>query len=192
MIITIRDPNILSNIEPPQVVKYLQRQGWEKISDDQLVSIWKRTQDNQEKFEVLLPLQPEISGFSLRMYELLETLEIVEGRSQLNIINDLISKLTNHTLQGIITKIYPNTDQSLAGKILVLGVINNQLQPIFLELLDYRYILAIKAYQEHLPIIVQGDLIRSHENWIVTRLDQLNLMSVADDQLHSIPSKPIQ
>lgn len=192
MIITIRDPNILSNIEPAQVTKYLQQQGWQKISDDQVVSIWNYVKDNQEKFEILLPLQPEISGFSLRIYELLQTLEIVEQRSQLNIINDLVTKLTNHTLQGIITKIYPNTDQSLAGKLLVLGVINNQLQPIFMELLDYRYILAIKAYQDHLPIILQGDLIKSDHNWLITRLDQLNLMSAPDEQLASIPSKPIQ
>lgn len=186
MIITIRDPNILSNIEPAQVAKYLQRQGWQKISDDQVVSIWNRFKDNQEKFEILLPLQPEISGFSLRIYELLQTLEIVEERSQLNIINDLVTKLTNHTFQGIITRIYPNTDQSLAGKVLVLGVINNQLQPVFIELLDYRYILAIKAYQDHLPIILEGDLIKSNQNWIITRLDQLNLMQTPDDQLQSI------
>jgi hypothetical protein len=192
MIITIRDPNILSNIEPAQVAKYLQQQGWQKISDDQVVSIWNYVKDNQEKFEILLPLQPEISGFSLRIYELLQTLEIVEERSQLHIINDLITKLTDYTLQGIITKIYPNQGEVLAGKILVLGVINNQLQPVFIELLDYRYILAIKAYQDHLPIILQGDLIKSDQNWVITRLDQLNLMSAPDEQLASIPSKPIQ
>src|SRR5262249_33707837 len=43
------------------------------------------------EFEVLLPLTPDLRDFPERMSEVLRTLELVENRDQLQILNDLTS-----------------------------------------------------------------------------------------------------
>ncbi|MGK7902080.1 MAG: hypothetical protein AB4352_11850 [Hormoscilla sp.] len=84
----IRDVDVLNAIEPPQVVTYLQANGWHEYSNNDLASTWT---DSGEKLEVLLPLKPEFTDFHRRMRDVLEILEYAEDRSQLEIISDIIN-----------------------------------------------------------------------------------------------------
>jgi hypothetical protein len=89
------------------------------------------------------------------MYELLETLEGVEGRSQLDILHDLLTSLPNTIIQGIVTDIREGMTE---GRVTVMGVVVGKLRRIQLELGDPTYELAVKAYQARIPILCQGDL----------------------------------
>jgi len=176
MIVTVRDPDLLKTLEPPQVSAYLQKHGWhEQSRDGDKSSIWTRKNEAGEDYEILLALKPEVSGFALRMYEVMETLEIVENRSQIEILADLITSLPNMTLQGIVMQVHtPNTDK-LSGEITLIGVIADKLRKIKTSLADKDYILAIKAYQERLPILCSGDLIKDNNAFILKNPHNLTL-----------------
>ena len=74
--------------------------------------------------------------------------------------NDLITSLPNTTIQGVVMQIQtPNADK-LSGEIALLGVVVDKLRKIQTSLADHDYIKAIKAYQERLPIVCTGDLIK--------------------------------
>jgi hypothetical protein len=163
MIVTLRDPNILKTLEPSQVAAYLQSRGWQEESrDGDKSSLWTRRNEAGESYEILLPLLPEVSGFALRMYEVMETLEIAENRSQLEILADLITSLPKTTICGVVMQIEAPNGDKLSGEIALLGVVIDRLRKIQTSLADRDYIKAIKAYQERLPIVCTGDLIKEN------------------------------
>lgn len=88
----IRDMSILKSINPVEVANYLQTKGWQKQRQiDNISSIWKLTVtpgEEVEEVEIFLPLNPEFHDFAARMSDVLQTLQIVENRSQLEIINN--------------------------------------------------------------------------------------------------------
>lgn len=181
MIVTLRDPNILKTLEPPQVAAYLQSRGWQEQSrDGDKSSIWTRRNEAGEEYEILLPLKPEISGFALRMYEVMETLEIAENRSQIEILADLITSLPNTTIQGVVMQIQtPNADK-LSGEIALLGIVVDKLRKIQTSLADHDYIKAIKAYQERLPIVCTGDLIKENGHFTLKNPRQFVIDTAID------------
>jgi hypothetical protein len=176
MIVTVRDPDILKTLEPPQVAAYLQKHGWhEQSRDDDKSSIWTRKNEAGEDYEILLALKPKVSGFALRMYEVMETLEIAENRSQLEILADLITSLPNITLEGIVMQINIPDTHKLSGEITLLGLVADKLRKIQTSLGDKDYILAIKAYQERLPILCTGDLIKDNNTFILKNPHNLTI-----------------
>ena len=109
------------------------------------------------------------------MGEVVETLALKENRSQIEIFSDLITNAPNTTIQGVITQIAtPNAD-NLSGEVTLLGVIVDKLRPIYAELTDRDYILALKAYQERLPITVVGDLIKDNDTFVLKNPHHLSL-----------------
>jgi hypothetical protein len=150
-------------IEPQQVLAYLITHGWQQqqqIGDK--ASVW-----TLNDFEILLPLKPEIIDFSRRMSEVFETLALAENRLQINILSELITSIPSTSIQGVVTDIAtPNVD-NLSGEITLLGVIVDKLRPIKTELADRDYILALKAYQERLPVLCMGDLIKDGNLFIL-------------------------
>ena len=176
MIVTVRDPNILKTLEPAQIAAYLQKKQWrEQSRDGDKSSIWTRKNEAGEDYEILLPLKPEISGFALRMYEVMETLENVENRSQIEILADLITSLPNTTIEGVVMQIHASNTDKLSGEITLIGVIADKLRKIQTELADKDYILAIKAYQERLPILCTGDLIKENNTFTLKNPRNLTL-----------------
>jgi hypothetical protein len=123
-------------------------------------------------FEILLPLKPEIIDFPRRMSEVIETLALAENRLQINILSELITSIPSTSIQGVVTDIAtPNVD-NLSGEITLLGVIVDKLRPIKTELADRDYILALKAYQERLPVLCMGDLIKDGNIFILKNSHQ--------------------
>jgi hypothetical protein len=79
------------------------------------------------------------------------------------------------TIQAIVMQIHtPNTDK-LSGEITLIGVIADKLRKIQTFLADKDYILAIKAYQERLPIFCSGDLIKDNNAFILKNPHNLTL-----------------
>ncbi|OUL27066.1 hypothetical protein BV378_10295 [Nostoc sp. RF31YmG] len=150
-------------LDPLQVEAYLVAHGWQQQQrQGDKASIW-----TLEGFEILLPLKPEIIDFSRRMGEVVETLALAETKSQLEILGELITNAPNTTIQAVVTQIAtPNADK-LSGEITLLGIVIEKLRPIHTELADRDYILALKAYQERLPIYCTGDLIKENGIFIL-------------------------
>ncbi|BAZ14374.1 hypothetical protein NIES4071_62170 [Calothrix sp. NIES-4071] len=164
----ISDVEILKNLEPSSLATYLHQRGWiEKNNVPNQVSTWIRDTFALDKIKIYLPLDPEFEDYPRRMSEIMEILEKVENRSQLEILSDLITNVCNITLRGIVIQIQtPNSDK-LSGEITIYGVVIDKLQKIKTELNDIYYILAIKAYQERLPIACTGDLVKVNNTFIL-------------------------
>jgi hypothetical protein len=106
MIVTVRDPGILSNLDPAQLTAYLQAQGWYLESQvDNKESVWVKTTQTGVELGITLPLNPSIRAYALRMSEILEILEKAEGRSQLDILSNLVTRLPNAEVQGVVVKL---------------------------------------------------------------------------------------
>ncbi len=168
MNVTVKDIEILQSIQPQQVATYLQNNGWHQQNTvEDKASIWVQENEAGECANIVLPLNREIPGFPISMSIILATLEKAENRSQLDIISELITTAPNIKIQGMVMQIHtPNADQ-LSGEIIMLGVVIDKLRKIQTELFNHDYILAIKAYQERLPVVCTGDLIRENNTFIL-------------------------
>lgn len=160
-------------IDPGEVETYLNNHKWTRNQQSDKASIW-----TLDGFEILLPLKPEIIDFPRRMGEVIETLAIAENRLQIEIFSDLITSVPNTTIQGVVTHIAtPNAD-NLSGEVTLLGVVVFKLRPIYTELTNRNYILALKAYQERLPIYCKGDLIRNNNIFVLKNPHELILDNI--------------
>ncbi|WP_293342332.1 hypothetical protein [Microcoleus sp. CAWBG58] len=167
MKVTFPDSETLQTVNLNQVRNYLQIHGW---NEDQPflenAMLWHKSVAGEE-FEILLPNQQNLGDYAARIRETIAILESVESRSQSEILADLITGIPNTTIQGVVMQIHtPNADK-LSGEITLLGVIADKLQKIKTELADKDYILAIKAYQERLPFLCTGDLIKENQVFIL-------------------------
>jgi hypothetical protein len=165
MKVTVKDSETLEIVNLNQVRNYLQIHGWNEDKPFlENATLWHKPVAGEE-FEILLPNQQNLGDYAARIREIIEILESVENRSQSEILADLITGIPNTTIQGVVMQIHtPNADK-LSGEITLVGVIADKLQKIKTELADKDYILAIKAYQERLPFICTGDLIKENQTF---------------------------
>jgi hypothetical protein len=162
---TIQDVDLLLGLKPLEVARYLKAHGWHEQSQiDEKASIWTFNSDSEQDFEIFLPLQPEIPGFPLRLYEVVQTLELVERRSYFQILGDLVTEAANIRVQGIITQLEKVAD---TGIITLMGCAVGKFRKIQIELTAADYTLAVKAYQERLPVACTGYLIKENNVFIL-------------------------
>jgi len=91
MNIDIRDVNAVQAIRPVDAALYLRAQGWTmQDTSAAQASLWSRDDDG-EPFEALLPMDPEVRDYALRMGELLAVLAAAEKRSQSQVYRDLLT-----------------------------------------------------------------------------------------------------
>jgi hypothetical protein len=82
----IHDVDTLRSLKPLEVVQYLRAKGWQQEGDlGNKATLWVTDTDA----EIVLPMRRDLGDFALRMAEVLQTLEQVEARSQLDILRDL-------------------------------------------------------------------------------------------------------
>lgn len=176
MNLTVQNNEILKTIEPQQLRDYLQAHGWYEdrpFLDN--ATIWLKQDTDRGEFEILLPLRQNLGDYIPRIREAIETLEIAENLSQTEILSELFINANNITIQGVVMHIHtPNADP-LSGEITLLGVIANKLRKIKTELFNHDYVFAIKAYQERLPLVVTGDLIKRKNDFILKNPHDLTL-----------------
>ena len=74
--------------------------------------------------------------------------------------------------------IYTPHFDKLNGRITILGIVFQKLQKIHTELNNQNYILAIKAYQQRLPISFTGDLIKENDHFILQNLHNFQIDNI--------------
>jgi hypothetical protein len=176
MNLTVQYNEILKRIEPQQLRDYLQAHGWYEdrpFLDN--ATIWLKQDTNRGEFEILLPLRQNLGDYIPRIREAIETLEIAENLSQTEILSELFITANNITIQGVIMQIHTPKADPLSGEITLLGVIANKLRKIKTELFNHDYIFAIKAYQERLPLVITGDLIKEKNVFLLKNPHNLTL-----------------
>ncbi len=81
----VSNGEVLSHLQPSAVEPYLQATGWhERNRIPYKVSVWTRDTFSEDKLKIYVPVDQEFDDYARRMYELMETLEKAENRSQLD------------------------------------------------------------------------------------------------------------
>lgn len=85
-----RELETLKTLRPLDLVQYLRVHQWHEYRQvPDKASYWLGKDAAGEEFEILLPLRPDFADYSLRVAEVLQTLETAEERSQEDILHDL-------------------------------------------------------------------------------------------------------
>lgn len=170
MIVSVRDPNILSNLDPQQLINYLIARGWqqENLGDNanNQESVWVLTTSSGSEFDITLPLNRKTRSFALRMAEILETLEKAEGRSQFDILSDLVTCIPNVEIQGMVIRL---AEYSHTFNVIIMGFIVGKPQEIHTLVNEEEYQFARMAYTERLAIVCTGDLIKQNGNFVLLK-----------------------
>lgn len=157
---------------------YLQINGWHKARQFYEGFIWNKKNAAGQEGEVLLSPHKEFEDFAEVMCRNLKALEVVENRSQLDILSDLITSLPNVAIQGWINKVHG--EKSAIGKITLMGFVVGKLRKINLELSGSDYHLAVKAYEERPSVSCLGDLIKENECFVLKNPRDFVLLTEAE------------
>jgi hypothetical protein len=91
MKVTVRDQGILNSLRPVDLIAYLRASGWSREAEiGNKASVWVKP-DGPQPQDVLVPLRRDAADFAMRIAEVLAQLELVEQRSQEDIVKDLIT-----------------------------------------------------------------------------------------------------
>lgn len=179
--ITVPGNEILSTIEPDVLEAYLRKKGWHERGRlyDNAGAIWRRRDESSnEDLEILLPLKKSLGDYAIRIGDALKTLEVVEKRSQLDILSDLLTNVTNVEIQAIVTDIQVSNS---SGTVTLIGIVMGNFRKINIELDEPEYTLAIKAYQERLSVVCSGDLIKEGSYFVLKNLHNFVLVGTHYD-----------
>ncbi len=92
LFVALRDQAALNAMKPLEMAAYLRAKGWRKEADlDGKGSLWLQALADGEEFDVTLPLKHDLADYALRMGELLRTLAVVERRSELEVLRDVMT-----------------------------------------------------------------------------------------------------
>lgn len=166
MKVTVRDSKILSSIEPEELAAHLSASGWHEQGRvyDEVGAIWRLKNPSGDELEILQPLKTSLADYAARISDAIKTLEVMEKRSQLDILSDLLTKVPNIEIQGMVTRL-PQSDS--IGTVTLLGFVVGKLRKINVNLNEPEYSEAIKAYQERLPVVCMGDLIKEGDTFVL-------------------------
>lgn len=96
MIATIRDSDILQALGPAEVAAYLRGHGWRYDREyGPNGAVWlldsdtDTAKDDGREYELLLPVRQDLADYTRRLAEVLAVLEVVEKRSQLELVRDI-------------------------------------------------------------------------------------------------------
>ena len=166
MKVTVRDREILSSIEPEELAAHLRASGWHflgRVYDD-AGAIWRRKNSSGDEEDILQPLKTSLADYAARISDAIKTLEVVEKRSQLDILSELLTKVPNIEIQGMVTKLQ---ESDSIGTVTLLGVVVGKLRKINVELPELEYSEAIKAYQERRRVVCTGDLMKEGNTFVL-------------------------
>lgn len=87
----ITDADILKSLSPIDLSAYLRNRQWRREGEtpNELAQYWSHTLESGDSVDVLIPTDRTVRDFSRRMMETLQTLQQIEGRSQLAILTDI-------------------------------------------------------------------------------------------------------
>src|SRR5690242_8598417 len=89
MRVAIQDSHALRSVLPRDLVAYLQAKGLTEVEvNEGVFSTWRKP-DLLDGPEILVPLDRDFRDYPIRIGEVLHALEVIEGRSQLEILSDI-------------------------------------------------------------------------------------------------------
>ena len=88
MKVIITDKGALSALSPTAVTAYLHARGWAAVESDTSFAVFERLCDG-DKVGIDVPLRSSAGDYARRIAELLQNLELLEDRSQLDIYHDI-------------------------------------------------------------------------------------------------------
>ena len=161
MKVTVRDFEVFNSLDVNVIIAYLQRNGWHEHSRiyDNKGAIWVKKNDAGDVFDIGLPLTREFADYPARMGDIIKKLELTENRSQLEILSDLVTSLDNTEIEGFVVKVDREEGEKV-GKVVMMGFVVNKLRKIYLEVKEVDRTLALKAYQDRIPVTCGGDLVK--------------------------------
>jgi hypothetical protein len=176
MKVTVRDNTILKTIEPQILGEYLQINGWHNEGLFYGKAwIWHKHSDGAELFEIKQPISQDFDDYGVVMGDTIKKLELTENRSQLEILSDLVTSLNNTETQGFVVKVDREQGEEIA-KVVMMGFVVNKLRKIYVELKEIDRTLAMKAYQERIPVTCAGDLIKVGGSFVMQNVQGFALM----------------
>lgn len=90
MRVDIQDADVLRAVNPLELLAYLRSSGWaEARNEPGRFAIWIRGTIEKPGAEIVLPLDRTVRDYARRIHEALTTLEQVEERSEIQILQDL-------------------------------------------------------------------------------------------------------
>lgn len=178
MKVTVRDLEVFKSLDVNVIIAYLQKNGWHEHSRiyDNKGAIWVKKNDAGDVFDIGLPLTKEFADYPARMGDAVKMLEVTENRSQLEIMSDLITSLDNTEIQGFVVKVDREEGAEIA-KVAMMGFVVNKLRKIYVELKETDCNLALKAYNERMPVTCVGDLVKVGESFAMQNVQGFALMA---------------
>ena len=178
MKVTVRDLEVFKSLDVNVIIAYLQKNGWHEHSRiyDNKGAIWVKKNDAGDVFDIGLPLTKEFADYPARMGDAVKMLEVTENRSQLEIMSDLITSLDNTEIQGFVVKCDREEGEKIA-KVAMMGFVVNKLRKIYVELKETDCKLALKAYNERMPVTCVGDLVKVGESFAMQNVQGFALMA---------------
>lgn len=86
----IVDGDALTARSPAELSIYLRARGWVLADHTPTVAVWaRRTDDQEDEFEILQPLDPGLRDYAMRMADALHVLAVSESRSELEILREI-------------------------------------------------------------------------------------------------------
>jgi hypothetical protein len=87
---------MMQDILPLHCQQYLKGKNWKLVEFiDDLANIWVNSSKEFDDIRIMLPLDPGLNDYKMRMAEFVETLHVAEGRSHDSIIADLKNLCTD-------------------------------------------------------------------------------------------------
>ena len=163
-----KDIDLLKNIQAEVVANYLEKRGWQQLREiENEAIIWSNKLSN---LTLVLPLNREVVDFPVTINLLVENLAKFEDKTESEILQNLISNLTNVEIQGLVVGMRSQEGDKLSGEVDLMGVVMNKLERIKLELFDQDYVTAIRAYQERFPVLCRGDLVKENHGFVLKKI----------------------
>ena len=90
MKVAIEDAATFRSLKPLEISAYLRAKQWYREADiSGKADLWIYKKNDGEEFDITLPNSRSFADYALRISEVLQTLSIVEERSELDVLRDL-------------------------------------------------------------------------------------------------------
>ncbi len=170
------EKTILKALRPSDWTTYLRTHNWQEVQRDDKAAIWVQRQENEE-FEILLPLDRDLRDFSIRLNEVLNTLSIFEQRTPIAVLTDL-ETVTSADVIRVCVQDYSNT-LPLDDGVLLMQRARDMLLAAACATVDSRAYFAPRKNNEVTDYLQQVRLGQTEQDSYVVRL-----ISPVNPQLH--------
>lgn len=150
-------------IAPTSVMAYLRTRGWQqRPSFTERATIWTLAdEEDQDAYEILLPLSQDVRDFRLRMAEVMHTLEVAEQRPAAQIAVDLQAATVGEDFEvrGYVIRL-DRPEGQVGGTVTVSAPVEGKSHKILMGLSEAQYENAVRAHAQEAMISCTGELWR--------------------------------